>query len=64
MHVDDKNFYNTNPCADCIQYGLLYSYFYETGEISDLSFWTDETQGTTVRLTAIGQVLEDLLEMK
>jgi hypothetical protein len=60
MRVDDKNIYDINPCPDCVQYGLLYSYFDGTGEISDLSFWTDATQDTTVRLTAIGKVLEDL----
>ncbi len=60
IRVADRDIYDTNPCPDCIQYSLLYSYFDGTGEISDLSFWTDATQGTTVRLTAIGQVLEDL----
>jgi len=60
IRVADKNIYDTNPCPDCIQYSLLYSYFDGTAEISDLSFWTDATQDTTVRLTAIGKVLEDL----
>jgi hypothetical protein len=60
ISVPDKNVYDTNPCPDCIQYSLLYSYFDGTGEISDLSFWTDATQDTTERLTAIGKVLEDL----
>jgi len=60
IRVADKNIYDTNPCPDCIQYSLLYSYFDGTREIADLSFWTDATQDTTVRLTAIGQALEDL----
>ncbi len=60
MRVEDDNIYDINPCPYCIQYSLLYSYFDGTGEISDLSFWTDATQDTTVRLTAVGQVLEDL----
>ena len=53
-------FMTPTPAHIAYSTGLLYSYFDGTSEIADLSFWTDATQGTTVRLTAIGQVLEDL----
>jgi hypothetical protein len=57
----DQDIYDINPCPDCIEYGLVYSFIdFETRiELNDLSFWTDITQGTE-RLTAIGQTMEDL----
>jgi hypothetical protein len=59
--IPDHDVYDINPCPDCIQYGLVYSFIdFETRiELNDLSFWTDTTQGTE-RLTAIGQTMEDL----
>jgi len=59
--IPDHDIYDINPCPDCIQYSLVYSFidFEKRVEINDLSFWTDRTQGTE-RLTAIGQTIEDL----
>jgi hypothetical protein len=52
--------YDINPCPDCIQYGLLLSFFdLETRlEFNEFSFWTDRTPGTE-GLTRLGQVIED-----
>jgi hypothetical protein len=56
-----ENTYHINPCPDCIQYGLLSSFFeFEKRiEFDELSFWTDRTPGTE-GLTRLGQTIEDL----
>jgi hypothetical protein len=62
-NITGNEIYDINPCPDCIQYGLVYSFIdLETRiEINDLSFWTDRTQGTE-GITGLGQIIEDFAE--
>jgi len=57
----NETIYDINPCPDCIQYGLLLSFFdLETRiELNELSFWTDRTQGAE-GLIRLGQTIEHL----